>query len=218
MTQCKCNRPHVCADCESVRKPHIHAETIKAWADGAEIEYYSNYRGGGWRSVIGGIPYWSRDIQYRVKPQHPHQDLIEAAKKGDKTIQFQGALGTGEWYSLADSLDSEFQDGVPSHVVLRRAHKWQKEIDAQAAGKEVQYRPPNGNTWRSSEDPRRRWWFNGDGEYRIKPEEVVVRTRAWMDQVSSGGRGASAAWKGENGDNNLELTFENGKLIKAEVL
>jgi hypothetical protein len=47
-------------------KPHVHAEVIKAWADGAEIEYrtagHSN-----WEIVTN--PFWNPDKQYRVKPK-----------------------------------------------------------------------------------------------------------------------------------------------------
>ena len=47
-------------------KPHVHAEVIKAWADGAEIEYrtvgHSNWE-------ITTNPFWNTDTQYRVKPK-----------------------------------------------------------------------------------------------------------------------------------------------------
>ena len=47
-------------------KPHIHAEAIKAWADGAEIEYLSE-RTNCWWSCTS--PDWLPHIQYRIKPQ-----------------------------------------------------------------------------------------------------------------------------------------------------
>lgn len=47
------------------RIPHIHAELIKAWADGAEIEQYSNSYGT-W--VVSEQPTWSVATSYRVKP------------------------------------------------------------------------------------------------------------------------------------------------------
>ena len=47
-------------------KPHKHAEVIKAWADGAEIEYLSE-RTNCWWSCPS--PDWLPHIQYRIKPQ-----------------------------------------------------------------------------------------------------------------------------------------------------
>lgn len=45
-------------------KPHIHAEYIKAWADGAEIETISE---GNWRLVQ--YPMWYIGNVYRIKPE-----------------------------------------------------------------------------------------------------------------------------------------------------
>ena len=48
-------------------------------------------------------------------------------------------------------------------------HKWQKEIDAQKAGKVVQHRNAANPEWRDGH-----WNFDAlDAEYRIKPEPVV---------------------------------------------
>lgn len=58
--------------CKSCDKPvpHKHAELIKAWADGAEIEFDT---GVGWKSVSG--PCWSEINRYRIKPT-PKPDLV----------------------------------------------------------------------------------------------------------------------------------------------
>jgi hypothetical protein len=45
--------------------PHKHAEIIKAWADGYQIEAYNPERDS-WITVIE--PGWFNDIEYRVKP------------------------------------------------------------------------------------------------------------------------------------------------------
>ncbi len=47
-------------------KPHKHAELIKAWADGAEIEYKSPY---GWSPIEGRNPSWLDNSEYRIKPE-----------------------------------------------------------------------------------------------------------------------------------------------------
>lgn len=48
-------------------KPHKHAELIKAWADGAEVQVW-DYAKGIWRS-LGPYPTWDPDMEYRMKPQ-----------------------------------------------------------------------------------------------------------------------------------------------------
>ena len=51
-------------------KPHKHAELIKAWADGAEIEVK---KPDGWE--IRFSPKWHPDNEYRIKPE-PKPDEI----------------------------------------------------------------------------------------------------------------------------------------------
>ena len=53
-------------------KPHKHAELIKAWADGAEIEYLTFGSSDTWKPITKG---WSWDNElvavYRIKPEEP---------------------------------------------------------------------------------------------------------------------------------------------------
>ena len=53
-------------------KPHKHAEAIKAWANGAEIEYFDApcYE---WRTA--SKPYWENNILFRIKPE-PKPDVV----------------------------------------------------------------------------------------------------------------------------------------------
>ena len=53
-------------------KPHKHAELIKAWADGAEIECLVQPSN---KWELREQPIWSVDSTYRIKPQQKH-DLI----------------------------------------------------------------------------------------------------------------------------------------------
>jgi hypothetical protein len=46
--------------------PHVHAELIKAWADGAEIEYKNNWSGT-WDLTLN--PAWDTSAEYRLKPK-----------------------------------------------------------------------------------------------------------------------------------------------------
>jgi hypothetical protein len=45
---------------------HVHCDLIKAWADGAQVQYLAGLTT--WRDVIG-TPCWSDDTQYRIKPK-----------------------------------------------------------------------------------------------------------------------------------------------------
>ena len=47
-------------------KPHVHAEVIKAWADGAEIEYRHD-NSDDW--AVADSPRWYEGVYYRVKPK-----------------------------------------------------------------------------------------------------------------------------------------------------
>lgn len=52
-------------------KPHKHAELIKAWADGAEIEFRWEPTQG-WRTSTN--PHWEPECEYRLKPE-PKPDV-----------------------------------------------------------------------------------------------------------------------------------------------
>ena len=55
-----------------MKTPHKHAELIKAWADGAGIEYMSKITDN-WVSIPS--PSWAAHTKYRIKPE-PKPDTI----------------------------------------------------------------------------------------------------------------------------------------------
>lgn len=56
-----------------MRKPHKHAELIKAWADGANIEVLDM---GEWYPYPeNATPSWRKDAEYRIKPE-PKPDVV----------------------------------------------------------------------------------------------------------------------------------------------
>lgn len=55
------------------KKPHKHAELIKAWADGAEIEFFHENRDT-WVEITR--PSWSEALKYRIKPDDPKPEYI----------------------------------------------------------------------------------------------------------------------------------------------
>jgi len=89
---CKCND---CDDvvkstcwCQNKKTPHVHAELIKAWADGAEIQFCNNR--GIWTSVNN--PSFYADKKYRIKPQAPQEPVyaMVAYKAWDNTNLWDG--------------------------------------------------------------------------------------------------------------------------------
>lgn len=51
-----------------MKQPHKHADLIKAWADGAEIEYWDALQNA-WMKPCGGNPMWTNNNIYRIKPE-----------------------------------------------------------------------------------------------------------------------------------------------------
>ena len=52
---------------------HKHAELIKAWADGAQIEYLFTDTNE-WCPAL--TPRWAKSVQYRIKPE-PKPDIVQ---------------------------------------------------------------------------------------------------------------------------------------------
>lgn len=74
-----------------MNKPHKHAELIKAWADGAEIEMRSRgdsyYKWTHWYEFAGDW-FEDDDTEYRIKPE-PKPDVVKyiTATKGDEMFK-----------------------------------------------------------------------------------------------------------------------------------
>lgn len=51
-----------------MKKPHKHAEIIKAWADGKEIEFRASDKFD-FSPVRNPNPGWNYDYEYRIKPE-----------------------------------------------------------------------------------------------------------------------------------------------------
>lgn len=157
---------------EMVRTPHKHAAVIKAWADGAEIEYRYLPRDE-WRSCKHA-PAWCSSTEYRVKPEpHKWQAVMDAYFQEDKDIQIRYAdrsIYSDPWVT------------------------W--------PGTETEYKVKN-------------YRFDDNRfEFRIKPEPVVLFDYVHPDDL---GKPRSASTVKRDGDN-VEYTFEDGKLISAKVL
>ena len=59
-------------------QPHVHADLIKAWADGATIQFWSDTRArsgkDGWMDCHNNQTSWRQD-SYRVKPTKSDKEL-----------------------------------------------------------------------------------------------------------------------------------------------
>lgn len=70
---------------------HIHAELIKAWADGAEIEYFRAFDGSNrWEHLPA--PSWLPNVEYRIKPT-PKPDVVMYGKRNNIKLTFSGETG-----------------------------------------------------------------------------------------------------------------------------
>lgn len=60
-----------------MNKPHKHAKLIKAWADGAQIQYKNLNE---WEDCVI-YPKWDNNTEYRIKPE-PKHDIVYYGKAG----------------------------------------------------------------------------------------------------------------------------------------
>lgn len=82
---------------------HKHAELIKAWADGAVIQYRTTENN--WCDCSGNSPYWSENFEYRIKPE-PKPDVVKylcAEKHGE------GCGSLGDTYYIVDHWHSQLK-------------------------------------------------------------------------------------------------------------
>ena len=104
-----------------MNKPHVHAEVIKAWADGAEIEV--RLKDGEWE--LCNQPLWWGHHEYRIKPQpvikkmYMHYDSIE---RYVKDIKYDGANVPQQMWAedraMGNHLEFTFTDGKLTSVEI----------------------------------------------------------------------------------------------------
>lgn len=100
-------------------------------------------------------------------------------------------------------------------TIERKPHKYAEVIKAWADGKPIQVRFKNSTFWIDEEFDGGVPLFNySDREWRVKPERVeTYHTVEYM------GEGDVEMYSSENNlKSNLRLTFEDKKLVKAEVI
>jgi hypothetical protein len=99
---------------ESMMKKHKHADLIKTWADGSQIQYWSTEHDG-WVDIDS--PCWCDDTDYRIKPKPSYIKLIDLDRVGLNGIN---VLYTPDKKLCAKILDIEFKSGYANMTILAK--------------------------------------------------------------------------------------------------
>lgn len=94
---------------KKMNKPHVHAKVIKAWADGAKIQLYSEGERG-WEDIVD--PTWLSSLKYRIKPEpkkvEVHLYRVRGSDKGTITSK------VGERFS--PGTEATYYEYIGSHT------------------------------------------------------------------------------------------------------
>ena len=159
---------------------HRHAELIKSWADGAEVQYKNDF--GEWWDANN--PLWSEDVDYRIKPDPFIQKMIDAYKSGYKIKYRLNTKYASKWYDL----DFVNPKDIETYNFDQLTYKWsidpeeytgspyRQYIEAEKAGKQIQYRyKAFSTTTYGWEDKKVGMVFDSKCEYRIKPNDTEYK-------------------------------------------
>ncbi len=73
---------------EAITEKHVHHVEIKAWADGADIQYFSEIEEK-WRDVRDHDPLWGVNCKYRVKPKYEEGwYLVKSKLTGAELVRY----------------------------------------------------------------------------------------------------------------------------------
>lgn len=194
-------------------KPHVHAELIKAWADGAEVQVYLAHS---W--VDSRVPAWVEDGKYRIKPD-PFAEFKEALARGERVDARLKGLPPGVgWFELRPDNKTWRCNGE-----YRVAKPWQDERDAYDRGETIETRGrlfedwvPGWTTLSSDMPPV---WAPRQ-QYRVKPKAITETFAV----------GALMQWSPEPHDGitarpspfnipaiALDITYAEGKVTNVKV-
>lgn len=135
-----------------------HAEIIKSWADGANIEGRC-VQEGVYEWVDIDTPSWNPEWEYRIK--NPLREVIDAYSRG-KPIQYFDEL-LNEW---CPATTPSWNIGVKYRV---HPNPNQEFIDAEAEGKQIQYFEPLTGEWLNK---RVGYNFSSRYTHRIMPKPL----------------------------------------------
>jgi hypothetical protein len=183
-----------------MKKPHVHAAVIHAFADGAKIQYRRR-TDGEWVDIIN--PSFHSDREYRIKPAK-NQALVDAFDAG-KIIQARRKGSGANWYDQGNTgLRTALAEGLLDGTYdLRVKPAFPELYDAYMAGKTIQAKfSDRPDKW---DDQMRcellKQVLLGDREhrsnidYRIKPDTCVQHSRRYVYRNFSGKEAVGLAYK-----------------------
>lgn len=99
--------------CDNKRKPHVHAELIKAWADGAVIQFFCGVKKE-WVDIIYPAPVWNTSSLYRIKPEQTDLEKygVEVGDVWKITPQSGYCFTVRRWMKAVSSWSFEDTDGT----------------------------------------------------------------------------------------------------------
>lgn len=110
-----------------MNKPHKHATLIKAWADGAEIEYLNNETGD-FEPIEH--PRWREWLEYRLKPEPDTTkaigaDIVGVWRSDWKATPFERYISFGQHDGTDEDVD-EF--GISDNQIFFYAHEGEEQL------------------------------------------------------------------------------------------
>lgn len=96
-----------------MKQPHKHAELIKAWADGAVIQFKIDSH---WKDCHNNKPDWDYRIEYRIKPELPDIEKYDV-EAGDIWFihgRYVFVLGVSKNNDMEDGWAVQFNTGFTS--------------------------------------------------------------------------------------------------------
>lgn len=85
------------------KKPHKHAEVIKAWADGEEIQFQMDSNGS-WEDCKNNRPTWYEYNEYRVKPR----EFPKSSLSNDELTRLRDGYGASCARAIADAAIKQY--------------------------------------------------------------------------------------------------------------
>ncbi len=162
-------------------QPHKHAEAIKAWADGKDVEFRNPSVSLAWGPLESPgqtlkFPAFVEKWEYRVVD--PYRHLREALREG-KTLEY---LCRGKWVPLrgVDGAEPERTFHLPPEQ-YRVVDPYRHLREAEAAGKTIQFCTAGG--WFDFLSGPPRYDFPPE-RYRVKPEPVETKVRIELSSVA----------------------------------
>lgn len=95
---------------QEMTSQHPHAHLIKAWADGAQIQWYDVNKKA-WVDEADSAPMWAPLIQYRIKPKTSDfiykVKVVRSQRDGKVSLQYRRSRAVG---SFRPNMEIEFSE------------------------------------------------------------------------------------------------------------